>query len=46
MPVHPVLEAMLREWPDVGWPQMMGREPTPDDLSVPMPKSQTVSDFF
>jgi integrase len=43
MPVHPVLEAMLREWHDVGWPQMMGREPTPDDLIVPMPKSRRVT---
>jgi len=36
MPVHAVLAAMLAEWKSSGWQQMMGREPTPDDLVVPM----------
>lgn len=37
MPVHPVLAEVLREWRDVGWVDMMGREPGPDDLFVPCP---------
>ncbi len=37
MPVHPTLAAMLAEWKRGGWAEMMGREPTPDDLVVPMP---------
>ncbi len=35
MPVHPVLAAMLAEWKLGGWVEMMGRQPTPDDLIVP-----------
>lgn len=37
MPVHPVLAAMLAEWKLTGWALLMGRQPTPDDLIVPMP---------
>lgn len=36
MPVHPVLAAMLAEWKLHGWPAMMGRAPTPEDLIVPV----------
>ena len=39
MPVHPTLAAILAEWKLNGWPEMMGRQPTPDDLIVPLPKS-------
>ena len=35
MPVHPTLAAILAEWRLSGWPAMMGRQPTPDDLIVP-----------
>lgn len=38
MPVHATLAAMLDGWKRRGWPEMMGREPTPDDLVVPMPR--------
>jgi integrase len=37
MPVHPTLAAILAEWKLSGWPAMMGRQPTPDDLIVPRP---------
>lgn len=37
VPVHPVLAEMLAEWRAIGWAQMMGREPEPDDLIVPLP---------
>jgi len=37
MPVHSTLAAILAEWKLSGWAQMMGRQPTPDDLIVPMP---------
>ncbi len=37
VPVHPTFAAMLLEWREVGWPAMMGRPPTPDDLIVPLP---------
>lgn len=37
VPVHPTLAAMLAEWRAHGWAQMMGREPEPDDLIVPLP---------
>ena len=37
MPIHPVLAAMLAEWKMHGWPEMMGRIPTPDDLIIPLP---------
>jgi integrase len=42
MPVHPTLAAMLAEWKLNGWPEMMGRQPGPDDLVVPLPASQWV----
>jgi integrase len=35
MPAHSVLAAMLAEWKMKGWPEMMGRKPTPDDFIVP-----------
>ncbi|MCU0690967.1 MAG: helix-turn-helix domain-containing protein [Polyangiaceae bacterium] len=38
MPVHPVLAEILSEWLEVGWVEMMEREPGPDDLVVPWPK--------
>ncbi len=38
MPVHPTLAAILAEWKLKGWPEMMGRAPTPEDLVVPMPR--------
>lgn len=37
VPVHPTLELILDEWLTAGWPAMMGRDPTPNDLLVPMP---------
>ena len=37
MPAHPTLAAILAEWKLSGWPAMMGRQPTSDDLIVPMP---------
>ncbi len=36
IPVHPTLAAMLEQW-RAGWAAMMGREPRPDDLIVPLP---------
>jgi hypothetical protein len=36
MPVHPVLEAMLREYRDYWWPVLYGRKPKPDDFIVPL----------
>jgi integrase len=37
MPVHPTLAAILAEWKLSAWAAMMGRQPTSDDLVVPMP---------
>jgi len=37
MPVHAVLREMLDAWQQVGWAEMMGRSPGPDDLVVPCP---------
>lgn len=37
VPVHPTLAAMLAEWKLQGWESMMGREPEPDDLILPLP---------
>ncbi len=37
MPAHPTLAAILAEWKLSAWAAMMGRQPTPDDLIVPMP---------
>jgi hypothetical protein len=37
MPVHLTLAAMLAEWKLNGWPAMMDRHPTADDLIIPMP---------
>ncbi len=38
MPVHATLAAILAAWKLRGWPEMMGRQPTSDDLIVPMPR--------
>ncbi len=35
VPIHPTLATMLAEWKLHGWAQLMGRQPTPDDLVVP-----------
>jgi hypothetical protein len=35
VPVHPVLEQMLRKWFRVGWERTYGRKPEPTDLIVP-----------
>lgn len=37
VPVHPTLAAILAQWKLSGWRQMMGRDPTPDDLVLPRP---------
>jgi integrase len=37
IPIHPVLEEILREWQARGFAATMGRAPTPDDLVVPTP---------
>ncbi len=37
IPVHPTLAAMLAEWRATGWATMMGREPGPEDLILPVP---------
>jgi integrase len=37
IPVHATLAAMLAEWKLSGWAAMMGRQPTPEDLIVPLP---------
>ena len=39
VPVHPTLAAMLAEWKLSGWAAMVGRQPGPDDLIVPLPPS-------
>jgi len=35
VPVHPTLATVLEEWRTVGFPQLVGREPRPDDPVVP-----------
>ena len=35
VPVHPTLEAVLAQWHATGWKELMGRDPTPDDLLMP-----------
>ncbi len=37
VPIHPTLAAILAEWKLFGWAKMMGRQPRPDDLVVPLP---------
>lgn len=37
MPIHPVLDRMLRWWLEVGFQEMFGRDPSPDDFVVPRP---------
>jgi integrase len=36
MPVHPLLAKILDRWRTGGWPSMMGRDPVPSDLLIPM----------
>ncbi len=43
VPVHPTLAAMLAEWRLTGWAAMMGREPTTEDLIVPMPPADAAA---
>lgn len=43
-PVHPALEAILREWEATGWAEMMGRPPRPDDLLVPSSRGHHLRD--
>lgn len=35
VPCHPLLDAVLRWWKQVGWRQEYGRDPEPEDLLVP-----------
>lgn len=42
MPVHPTLAILLDHWLTEGWPAMMGRKPTADDVFVPTPKGQRI----
>lgn len=37
VPVHPTLATILAEWKLSGWPAIFGKQPTPDDLIVPIP---------
>ena len=39
---RPTLAAILPEWRLSGWPAMMGRQPTADDLIVPLPADHAV----
>lgn len=39
VPVHPTLALMLADWEANGWPAMMGRPPTSEDLIIPLPPS-------
>jgi integrase len=36
MPVHPALATILGRWRNEDWPAMMGRDPKPTDLLIPM----------
>jgi integrase len=38
MPVHPAPAEILATWRTSGWPAIMGREPSPDDLVILCPK--------
>lgn len=35
VPVHPTLAMILQHWKDVGFPQLFGRAPRPEDFIVP-----------
>lgn len=35
VPVHPTLAAMLREWREKGWAEMLGRNPGAEDFIIP-----------
>jgi len=41
VPTHPTLAAILAEWRLHGWALMMGRQPSPDDLVLPLPPGST-----
>ena len=43
VPVHPVLRVVLDAWLAVGWAEMIGRAPGPEDLIVPT-KDNTIRD--
>ena len=40
VPAHAVLAAMLAGWKLHGWREMVGRDPAPDDLIVPLPHDE------
>jgi integrase len=44
VPIHPTLATVLAEWKLHGWAKMMGRQPTADDLVLPLPPT-AVSKF-
>ncbi|HJU21234.1 MAG TPA: site-specific integrase [Casimicrobiaceae bacterium] len=35
VPIHPVFAEILTEWKQTGWREIMGRDPTPEDLIIP-----------
>ncbi len=39
VPIHPTLAALLAEWRGHGWAEELGRQPGPDDLVAPTPKT-------
>jgi integrase len=43
MPVHPALAELLDAWLAGGWRALMGRDPTPDDLLVPVPPADAAA---
>lgn len=43
IPVHPTLAVILAEWKLHGWTEMMGRQPRPDDLIVPLPPADAAA---
>lgn len=43
IPVHPTLAAILAEWKLSGWAAMVGRNPEPDDLIVPLPPADAAA---
>jgi integrase len=40
VPVHPTLAAALASWRKVGWPEMVGRDPSASDLIIPNAKGE------
>jgi integrase len=43
VPVHPTLAALLAEWKLSGWGVMMGRQPAPEDLVLPLPPADAAA---